>query len=184
MPLKIILAIVIAAVTGAAATWLVVDQGDAGDPAPGPSSEQRVVADTSPSGARTSLPGLVPATGGPHLTGLETARPSPGTVVQVQGPFDDRFILSDLSLTARRVAGEVTITSDVSELLELEVLAGFYDARGNLLATGRFRHHATDHHEAGGRTMPVAAQFAIAVPARARATAVSAAVGIPVLVNE
>ena len=49
--------------------------------------------------------------------------------------------MDGLRLDAAGVHGSATITSDVSDILELEVVAGFYDDQGRLLGTGRFVHH-------------------------------------------
>jgi hypothetical protein len=149
--------------------------------------------ETAPAGARTSFPGLEPAAAEPHLPGLTSLRPRPGEVVQATGPFDDRFVLRDLRLDAGTLDGTAQITSDVSHLLEFEAVAGFYDEQGRLLGTGRFVHHLeegqghVDHDatEAGHGGPPSELQeFSIPVPAGAQGRAVSAAVGVPVLVNE
>ena len=39
------------------------------------------------------------------------------------------------------VSGSATVTSDVSEILEFEALAGSYDRQGNLLGTARHIYH-------------------------------------------
>lgn len=133
---------------------------------------------------KTSSPGLAPAEGEPDLASFQTTRPSPGQVLQAQGPFDDRLVLESLSLDGQAVTGAVRITSDVSDLLELQVLAGFYDESGTLLGTARFEHHlgSKGHNDAG----PPAEreEFSIALPDEFKAKTVSAAVGVPVLVNE
>jgi hypothetical protein len=137
--------------------------------------------------AVTSLPGLTPATEDAALPSLRSLAPAPRTVAQAAGPFDDRFELRGLSFDGKQVRGSAQITSDVSEILELEVLAGFYDVQGRLLGTARYVHDVTEPpancHEAAG-TPAEAEPFTIAVPGRLRGTAVSAAVGVPVLVNE
>jgi len=135
--------------------------------------------------ARTTFPDLVPATSEPTLPALETLAPAPGTVVQAPGPFDDRFRLRGLTFASAAVSGSVEVTSDVSDLLELEVLAGFYDRDGVLLATARAVHHLDESTAAPGQEGPPEEtyRFRIRVPADAEG-AVSAAVGVPVLVNE
>jgi hypothetical protein len=134
--------------------------------------------------ARVSFPGLVARTGEPTLPGLNAVKPKPGTVTRVTGPFDDRFTMQKLAFDTSKVSGRVSITSDVSDILELEVLAGFYDAGGKLLGTNRFVHHLVD--ETHGHTGPPSEVqgFSIAVPLALRDRAVSASVGVPVLVNE
>jgi len=138
------------------------------------------------SAARTSFPDLEPATGAPTLPSLTTLHPSPGDVVEAAGPFDDRFHFERLAFDRATVSGTATITSDVSDVLEFEALAGFYDRKGALLGTARaVRHldeHTVDHGHAG--VPDEAVQFSIRVPGRLRGVAVAAAVGVPVLVNE
>ncbi|MGW5240312.1 hypothetical protein ACWEOW_15385 [Monashia sp. NPDC004114] len=143
-------------------------------------------ASPSPAAARVSLPGNVPATGEPDLPSLSTLHPRPGTAVQASGPFDDRFTLTALRFDGEAVHASATITSDVSDVLEFAALAGFYDARGALIGTGRFDYHldeAQPGHEAAGPPSELQT-VRIAVPKELRGKAVSAAVGVPVLVNE
>ena len=139
-----------------------------------------------PTGARTSFPDLTPASGDPELPSLATLRPKAGTVVAAAGPFDDRFTLSRLRFDGKTVSGTATITSDVSDVLEFEALAGFYDGSGALLGTARHTYHfdeSAGHPEHEGP--PDEGQsFSITVPADLKGKAVSAAVGVPVLVNE
>jgi hypothetical protein len=136
------------------------------------------------SAARTALPNLEHASGEPMLPGLRNARPAPGEVAIVRGPFDDRFRLRDLAMARRAVTGSLAVTSDVSDLLELQVLAGFYDADGRLLGTARFTHHLVDDgHDHAGPPQELE-RFRIPVPRRLRRDTVAAAIGVPVLVNE
>jgi hypothetical protein len=148
---------------------------------------ERTTAANAASAARTSFPGLIAATAEPSLTGLNGVRPGrprPGTVARVTGPFDDRFTLNRLVFERSGVTGTVTVTSDVSDILELEAVAGFYDRSGKLLGTNRFVHHLVeDSHPHSGPPSELQ-KFTIAVPTGLRDRAVSAAVGIPVLVNE
>ncbi|MFC8500993.1 hypothetical protein ACFUC1_01440 [Pedococcus sp. NPDC057267] len=138
--------------------------------------------------ARTSLPGLSPASGEPTLASLDAPAPPRGKAVQAPGPFDDRFTLTGLAFDGSRVTGTATITSDVSDILEFEALAGFYDASGRLLGTARSTYHhdeAQAHASDGEQGTPNELEkFSISVPANMRGKAVSAAVGVPVLVNE
>ena len=132
----------------------------------------------------TSFPDLPTPTGDPDLPGIADAAPAAGTVGHIAGPFDDRFALARLRFDGRQVTGALDITSDVSDLLELQILAGFYDAEGRLIGQSRFTHHLDEdtHHDSGPPSEHEV--FTIAVPARLRGKAVSAAVGVPVLVNE
>lgn len=140
------------------------------------------------SAARTSLPHLQPAAGEPQLTSLAGLKPKPGSVVQAAGPFDDRFRMGALRFDGKAVHGSATITSDVSDILEFEALAGFYSPAGKLVGTGRYTHHLDESHDhsadnADG-TPSELESFSIPVPAALRGKAVAAAVGVPVLVNE
>lgn len=118
----------------------------------------------------------------PVLPGFETAAPPRGEVAQVPGPFDDRFVFGELRFSRGVASGEVTITSDVSELIDLEVVAGFYDADGVLLGTSSFVHHGEAHAHSGPPELTE--EFEIRAPASIADRAVSASVGVPVLVNE
>lgn len=141
---------------------------------------------TSPSPVMvTSFPDLPAPTGEPDLPGIAAAAPaSAGSVGHIPGPFDDRVQLGPLTFDGQRVVGSLDVTSDVSDLLELQVLAGFYDASGTLIGRGRFTHHLDEetHHDDGPPSEHEA--FTIAVPKKLHGQAVSAAVGVPVLVNE
>jgi hypothetical protein len=133
---------------------------------------------------KTTLPGLTPASGEPDLPALRTLHPKQGQAIQAHGPFDDRFVLDRLTFTTAGATGTIRITSDVSDLLELQILAGFYDTQGKLVGTGRYDHHLEEdgHTHAGP---PVETEtFTIPVPKSLHGTAVSAAVGVPILVNE
>jgi hypothetical protein len=169
--LALVVVLVVVLAVGAGVSWWRADGGAPPDPR---------------SAARTSLPGLVPATGEPTLASLATVRPGPGQVVQAAGPFDDRFELTALAFADDRTAVTGTATlGEVSALLEFEALAGFYDRKGALLATARDVYHADEsagHHDEGqpDRTH----DFRVEVPAALRDVVVSAAVGVPVLVNE
>ncbi|TFC96165.1 MULTISPECIES: hypothetical protein [Cryobacterium] len=133
-----------------------------------------------------SFAGLAAATGEPELVGMAQAQPSRGEIVQVAGPFDDRFSLEDLAFDGASVTGAVRVTSDVSEVIDLQVLAGFYDEQGNLLGTDRFVHHlgSTDPSHAHETAPDERMIFRIEVPAVLAGQAVGVALGVPVLVNE
>jgi hypothetical protein len=133
---------------------------------------------------QTTLPGLLPASGEPELPALEGTKPLQGRAVQVKGPFDDRFVLEQLVFTPAGASGTIRITSDVSDLLELQILAGFYDEQGKLLGTGRYVHHAEEDGHSHSGPPSETEKFSIPVPENLRDKAVSAAVGVPVLVNE
>lgn len=169
--LLIAVAVAVVVLLGATGLWLRFGTGGSSDPQ---------------AAAQTSFPDLTPATGEPTLPSLVELRPAPGSVVQAAGPFDDRFDLTGLVFDGRTVKGTATITSDVSELLEFEAQAGFYDRDGALIGTARHSHHlgAHTHDESEEGTPELAEEFSIEVPEPLRGTAVAAAVGVPVLVNE
>lgn len=133
--------------------------------------------------ARTSFPGLAAARGEPELTSIGASHPRRGQVLQAKGPFDDRFVLEGTAFDGSAVSGAVRVTSDVSDVLELQVLAGFFDERGRLIGTGRFVHHLGQGHAHTGPPEE-REQFRIRVPAALAHRAVSATIGVPVLVNE
>jgi hypothetical protein len=132
---------------------------------------------------QATFAGLAPSTGAPELESLGRVHPSPGAIVAAAGPFDDRFVLEDLAFDGGSVSGAVRVTSDVSDVLDLEVPAGFYDADGVLVGNGRFVHHLSEDTTHTGP--PVERQeFTIAVPADVSGRAVAVSIGVPVLVNE
>jgi hypothetical protein len=169
---RILLTLAVVVVLGAAGTWLALRAGAPGtDPA---------------TAARTTFPDLQPVAEEATLSSLQGLRPAAGTVVEAPGPFDDRFHFDRLRFDGTTVRGTTTITSDVSDLLELEVLAAFYDEEGALLSTARDTYHLDESHPGSDHAgVPAEARtFAIAVPEGLREDAVAAAVGVAVLVNE
>lgn len=172
MPGRISLALALALVAGAGAACSSDDPG-------------RAVVD--PAGAAvTEFADLEPASRDVTLPGLDTASPAPGSVGQVVGPFDDRFTLTRLAVSDGVVTGRLRVTSDVSELLELEVVAGFYDRDGRFLGTGRAVHHLDEGAGHANEEGPPSETELFEITAAPRfADRVSAAVvGVPVLVNE
>ena len=135
---------------------------------------------------KTTLPGLTPASGAPELASIRLLHPQPGEVRQAAGPFDDRFAIDDLAFDGTTVRGALRVTSDVSAVLDLEAITGFYDADGAFIGTARFVYHATDDGPVDPVTgTPVESiPFQVAVPAEFAGRAVSASIGVPVLVNE
>lgn len=139
---------------------------------------------TSAATVQTSFPSLTAAHGEPVLPGLQEAHPAPGQVIQARGPFDDRFVLEGTAFTGAAASGNIRITSDVSDLLELQIVAGFHDEKGALLGIRRFEHHAgAEGHNHEGPPSETK-EFTIDVPADMVGKAVSAVLGVPVLVNE
>lgn len=133
----------------------------------------------------TEFPGLEPADEGADLPGFGAAAPAPGVVTQVAGPFDDRFRLDRLVVDQGVVSGRIRVTSDVSELLDLEVVAGFYDDEGHFLGTGRFVHHLDGSTGLGHEALPSETEtFRIPAPQKFASDVSAAVVGVTVLVNE
>ncbi|MBG6055863.1 hypothetical protein IWX81_002291 [Salinibacterium sp. CAN_S4] len=133
----------------------------------------------------TEFPGLTAPTGDPQLPSIARMAPAAGTVQQAEGPFDDRFQVDELAFDGATVSGRILVTSDVSEVINLEVIAGFYDSTGALIGEGRFvldSDHAETHDASGPPDESV--PFQVGVPAAIAGQASSAAVGVPVLVNE
>ncbi len=140
---------------------------------------------TPPQVMVTNFPDLPAPTGEPDLPGIASGAPRGADAVgRIAGPFDDRFQWGRVTFDGRRITGSLEVTSDVSDVLELQVLAGFYDAAGALIGRNRFTYHLDEeaHHADGPPSEHEA--FAIVVPKKLRGQAVSAAVGVPVLVNE
>ncbi len=81
------------------------------------------------------------------------------------------------------MTGRVRITSDVSEVLDLQVVTGFYDMTGRYLGQGRFVHHHGTNEAHEGKPDPFL-DFEVTIPPRLRDQAHAAAVGVPFLVNE
>ncbi|MEV7281348.1 hypothetical protein [Streptomyces sp. NPDC093111] len=117
-----------------------------------------------------------------------SARPERGDVRVEDGPFTDRVRFTRLALRDRRgVAGHLAITSDVSDVIALEVRAAFYDADGRLLGSGVFTYGEDHEGEKGGghgrRTAGAGIDFT--VPAKdLHGTPAAAVLSVPVLVNE
>ena len=108
--------------------------------------------------------------------------PAPGTVTVVPGPFSDRLRLTETHLTGSSVVARLRVTSDVSELIDLELSAAFYDAAGHLLGTGRAVYAEGD----GGTGKPAAenAGVVLTVVWKGPGKPVSARLSVPTLVNE
>lgn len=165
-------AVFVLVVVGAVGIWMTVEaNSDPPDPV---------------AAARTSFPDLEHASAEPTLPSLNIMHPIPGKVVEAAGPFDDRFHFERLRFDGTTVSGTADITSDVSELLEFEALAGFYDRTGALVGTARYVHHldATHSDHAPEENADQAHAFEIRVPQQLKGVAVAAAVGVPILVNE
>ncbi|MVU82734.1 hypothetical protein GPX89_36560 [Nocardia sp. ET3-3] len=113
-----------------------------------------------------------------------TASIAPGEVRLTPGPFTDRVRVRDTRVDVSSVHGVLTITSDVSDVLALEVHAAFYDATGHLVATGTFEQAAEQSLTPGAHTPGEEGIPFTITAAPAEATTTSAVLTIPVLVNE
>ncbi|MFW0773210.1 hypothetical protein ACLRGI_08575 [Paenarthrobacter nitroguajacolicus] len=132
---------------------------------------------------KTSFPGLAAADGEPDLPGLHAPGPVKGQALQVPGPFDDRFVLEDLAFNGSAATGTLSTTGTTGSLLDLQILAGFYNDNGNLLGTARFEHHQGGEGPQGQATEG-RISFTIVVPAQFQGMAISATLGVPVFASE
>lgn len=120
------------------------------------------------------------------------APPRAGTVRLVAGPFTDRLHLQRLTVVRRpgvAVSGSFAQVADVSELLDLEVRADFYDDSGRLLGSrttvlGQSDVIRTARGGAGPDRSGGDVAFTVSAPAAVAARVSSALVSIPMLVNE
>ncbi|MFE6845408.1 hypothetical protein [Streptomyces sp. NPDC057686] len=143
--------------------------------------------------AGSAAPVAMPAPSGAAAPAAVLAPPAePGEIRVDPGPFTDRVQLTALTLgpTGKPgVTGHLAVTSDVSDVLGLELRAAYYDAAGRLLGSGTFHYQeegadapAPDHHE-GPRAAGEGIDFT--VPAEGLSgTPSSAVLSLPVLVNE
>ncbi|MFD7031664.1 hypothetical protein ACFWAR_26930 [Streptomyces sp. NPDC059917] len=148
-------------------------------------------ADAAGDAAGSAAPVVLPAPRSAPAPAAVLAHPAaPGEVRVEEGPFTDRVKLTDLKLTgAASVTGHLAITSDISDVLALEVGAAYYDASGHLLGTAKFQYQeegedakGTAHHD-GPRAAGEGIDFTVPAGQFAQAPA-SAVLSIPVLVNE
>ncbi|PBC70773.1 hypothetical protein BX265_5330 [Streptomyces sp. TLI_235] len=113
--------------------------------------------------------------------------PGPGEVRVEDGPFTDRVRLTGLRLDqANAVTGHLTVTSDVSDVLALELRAAFYDTGGALVGTGTF-HYQEEEESSGRHDGPHAGREGIDLTVAAdhlTGTPAGAVLSLPVLVNE
>ncbi|MEV0414122.1 hypothetical protein AB0I68_25730 [Streptomyces sp. NPDC050448] len=135
----------------------------------------------------------MPAPSGAPAPAAVLAPPAkPGEIRLEPGPFTDRVQLTALTLVPAGkpgVTGHLAITSDVSDVLSLDLRAAYYDADGRLLGTGTFHYQEEgtdgpggDHHD-GPRAAENGIDFT--VPAdQLTGTPSSAVLSLPVLVNE
>ncbi|MEU9101917.1 hypothetical protein [Streptomyces sp. NPDC048361] len=80
-----------------------------------------------------------------------------GEVRLEPGPFTDRVKVTGRALGAgSAVTGHLAVTSDVSDLIALELRAAYYDADGKLLGTGTFQYAEEGHDEHAGAHTPAA----------------------------
>ncbi|MQY25997.1 hypothetical protein [Nocardia aurantia] len=137
--------------------------------------------------APTAVPSSPAAAAGPRTAEPPAATltgAAPGEVRLIPGPFTDRVRITGARLEKSTVRGTVAITTDVSDILALEVHAAFYDAAGHLAGTGVFQ-HADEEAGGGGGHRPHndGVDFTI-TSAPGDITVSAVALTIPVLVNE
>ena len=139
------------------------------------------------SGCATDTPrpaaALTPASVSSTLPAPTGQPPAAGTVDRGPGPFDDRFTLTGLTLENGAVTGSLDITSDVSEIIVLEVHAAFYDAAGALLGT-QVQVHQPDHGNTATAVPDESVPVSVLAAAAYRSKVSAARVTVPVLVNE
>ncbi len=139
-------------------------------------------------------PASDPAPSGPVATPIFTSKPAVAPAASITagrgevrlepGPFTDRIQLTGTRLDGNAVHGRLAITTDVSDVLALEVHAAFYDAAGTLVGTGHFE-HADEEAMGGGSHQPHNDGIDFTIVAAPADAAVSAVVlSVPVLVNE
>ncbi|MFG2143895.1 hypothetical protein ACGFRG_06795 [Streptomyces sp. NPDC048696] len=120
--------------------------------------------------------------------------PAKGEVILEQGPFTDRVRVTALKITDKpSVTGHFAITSDVSDVLALELRAAFYDERGRLVGTGSFQYaeegeageaaHGSAGHS-GPRAEGAGIDFTATPKTPLTGAPASAVLSVPVLVNE
>jgi len=108
-----------------------------------------------------------------------------GTVALAPGPFLDRVRLTALHLGPTAVTGTLDVTSDVSEIITLEVSVAFYDGAGTLLGSSSQLFSTADTEPFHTTSGVVGLPLTVPVPAQVTAGSPrSAVLGIPVLVNE
>ncbi|MBA2807794.1 hypothetical protein E0500_010325 [Streptomyces sp. KM273126] len=146
--------------------------------------------EAEPLAAGTSAAALPPPRSAPSPAATLPAPPKRGEVRIEEGPFTDRVRLTGLSLTGgSAVSGHLAITSDVSDVLALELRAAYYDAEGRLVGTGSFEYQEEGqeadggHHHDGPRAAGEGIDFK-APATELTGTAAAAVVSVPVLVNE
>ena len=110
--------------------------------------------------------------------------PPAGTVTEVAGPFDDRFTLADLRLSAGVVTSKLRVTSDVSEIINFEITASFYDAKGLLLGTATQQIAEGDGSKGNPTAENGGVELRLAANPSYLARVASAQVRVPVMVNE
>ncbi|UGQ11528.1 hypothetical protein LO772_32905 [Yinghuangia sp. ASG 101] len=112
--------------------------------------------------------------------------PTPGEVRLEQGPFTDRLSITGLTLTGEpSVTGHMVVTSDVSDVIALELRAAYYDDRGRLVGTTSFEYQEEGHAHTAETAAAEHEGIDFTIPATGLSgTPVTALVSVPVLVNE
>lgn len=106
--------------------------------------------------------------------------PAVGTVAIGAGPFDDRFRLRATRLRGTTLTGLLSVTSDVSELIDLEARADCYDRAGRLRGSVRQVVREGDGASGDASAEKGGTPLRMSCPS---GTA-SAVLSVPVLVNE
>ena len=161
--------------------------GGGADPAAPPAAPAAAVLDPAT---------LVPEVGAADITAEVPDQLDPvplaGAVTLLPGPLTSTVAVEGLALEPGEqlaAVGTVQVVQDVSSVIILELDAGFYDAQGRLLGVERLVLRQPDFTRAWragtiDRQYGAALPFRIEVPEGVGPQVASAAVAVPVLVNE
>lgn len=148
-------------------------------------------ASSAPGGSAGALPAsraaLSPGpTAEPAPATLATP-PAPGMVGRRSGPFDDRYELRQTALAGGVASARLVVTSDVSALITVELVADFYDVSGRLLGTSTTVHsedHGSDPATPDAQAEQNGVPLTVAADPAWRAQVSSVVLSVPTLVNE
>lgn len=177
---------------------LVVPLSSGTDPSPAPASAsgpvEAAAAGTDDRGATTELPESPTAPPAPAVAAVSAAGPpTPGAAELLDGPFNERLALRQVTLgvgAEASVSGTFAQVVENSPLLVMEVQADFYDASGAVLGSRRKVLRQPDIKAAAlrpdgsdpryGGDVP----FTVQAPDDYAGRVASAFVSVPTLVNE
>ena len=154
------------------------------------SGDDRLAA--APLDPATLVPSIAPGDPDAPLPEQLTPLPVQGSVTRIGGVFDDRLAFTELSLDLAGtpiLTGNVRVTTDVSELLLLDLTAAWYDAKGGLLEITRDTLDEQDVEAAsdgdhGGVHVGEPVGFSLEAPRGLGDRVASVGLHVPALVNE